>query len=154
MIILGAGFMLSVLLLQVFWVKHSIPRAMILTCLTSAAFFAFVWYFFKTPLWMVIPGTIFILAGLFVNAIWAKRNLAKSQQRLSLWAAENGCQLLDFEHRFDTGPFGGFHGRGEMYFKFVVGDQWGKRQTGWACFDYSLFGGGRYQVKWIEHHKT
>ena len=150
MIIFGAGYMLSALLLQVFWVKHSIPRAMILTTLSSAAFFAFVWYFFKTPLWIVIPGTIFVLIGLVVNSFLVKRNLAKSKEGIAQWATANGWQLLEFEHRFETGPFGGIHGRADMYFQFVVCDQKGNQHTGWAFFDHSLFGEGRFQVKWNE----
>jgi len=150
MIIFGAGFMLFSLLLQVFWVKNSIARMMVLTCLTSAAAFAFVWYFFKTPLWIIIPGTIFVLVGLYVNSIWLKRSTAKSKERIAQWAEANGWRLLEFEHRFDTGPFGGIHWKAQMYFEFVVTDQRGKRHTGWAHFDHSLFGGGRYEVKWIE----
>ncbi len=150
MIIFGAGFMLFSLLLQVFWVKNSIARMMVLTCLTSAAAFAFVWYFFNTLLWIIIPGTIFVLVGLYVNSIWLKRSTAKSKERIAQWAEANGWRLLEFEHRFDTGPFGGIHWKGQMYFEFVVTDQRGKRHTGWAHFDHSLFGGGRYEVKWIE----
>jgi len=150
-IFLVAGFMLANFLLLVFWVKNSMARMMILACLTSAAAFAFFWYFFKTPLWIIIPGAIFILAALFANAIWMKNSTAKSKERIAQWATGNGWQLLEFEHRFDTGPFGGFHGRSDMYFEFVICDQRQKRHTGWARFDYSLFGGGHYEVKWIEN---
>lgn len=150
MIIFGAGFMLFSLLLQVFWVKNSIARMMVLTCLTSAAAFAFVWYFFKTPLWIIIPGTIFVLVGLYVNAIWMKSSTTKSKERIAQWSAANGWQLMECEHRFDTGPFGGIHWRAQMYFEFVVRDQYGNRRTGWAHFDYSLLGGGRHEVKWVE----
>ncbi|MCI0337836.1 MAG: hypothetical protein L0226_09680 [Acidobacteria bacterium] len=148
---LAAGLMLVNLLLLFSWAKNSIPRLMILTCLNGSAIFAFYWYFFKTSLWIVIPGTIFVLAFFFVNSILAKKYVAKSKERVAQWAVANGWQLLEFEHRFDTGPFGGFHGRGEMYFEFVICDQQGNKHTGWARFDHSLFGGGRYEVKWIEN---
>ena len=108
------------------------------------------WYVFKFPLFLFVPWAVLLFVILFVNSIWMKRTAAKSKERIARWAADNGWQLLEFENRFDTGPFGGIHGRAQMYFEFVVLDQQGKRHTGWAHFDYSLIGNGRYEVKWIE----
>ena len=98
-------------------------------------------------LFLLVPGTVFLFVILFVNFIWMKSTVAKPKERIAQWSAENGWQLLEFEYRFDTGPFGGIHWRAQMYFEFVVMDQQGKRHTGWAHFDHSLTGGGRYEVK-------
>jgi hypothetical protein len=76
---------------------------------------------------------------------------SRDKESIAQWALANGWQLLEFERRFDTGPFGGIHWRAQMYFEFVVMDQQGKRHTSWAHFDYSLIGGGRYEIKWIEN---
>jgi hypothetical protein len=151
MILLVAGYMLSYLLLEVFWVKKSVVRAWVLIGASSLFGFFLLSYLFNLSLLLFIPWSVLLFVILFVNYIWAKHYTAKSKERIAQWAAENGWQLLEFEHQFDTGPFGGVHWRAQMYFEFVICDQQGKRHTGWAHFDHSLIGGGRFEVKWIEN---
>ena len=151
MILLVAGFMLSYLLLEAFWIKKSVVRAVVLIVTSSLFGFFLLWYFFKVPLLMVIIWTVLLSVVLFVNFIWMKSSTAKSKERVVQWAAANGWRLVEFEHRFDTGPFGGIHWKAQMYFEFAVLDQQGKRYTGWAHFDHSLTGDGRFEVKWVEN---
>ena len=151
LILLVAGYMLSYLLLEAFWIKKSVVRARGLIVASTLFGLFLMWYIFKVPLSMLIFGAIFLFVIMFVNAIWMKSSTAKSKERIAQWALANGWQLLEFEHRFDTGPFGGIHWRAQMYFEFVICDQQGKRQTCWAHFDHSLIGGGRFEVKWIEN---
>lgn len=151
MILLVAGFMLSYLFLEAFWIKKSVVRARGLMIASTLVGLFLLSYILKVQLLLLIPGAVFLFVIMYVNYIWMKRAKVKSRERIAQWAAENGWQLLDFEHRFDTGPFGGIHWRAQMYFEFVICDQQGKRHTGWAHFDYSLIGGGRYEIKWIEN---
>ena len=72
------------------------------------------------------------------------------KRSLTQWAAENGLQLLEFEHRLNTGPFVGIAGKAQLYFEFAISDRRKKPHVGWAHFNYGLFGRGRFQVKWIE----
>lgn len=149
-ILLVAGFMLTYLLLEAFWIKKSVVRARVLIVASSLFGMLLLSYVFKFPLFLFAPWAVFLFVILYVNSIWMKSSTAKSKERITQWAVANGWQLLEFEHRFDTGPFGGIHWRGQMYFEFVICDQSGKRHTGWAHFDHTLFGSGRYEVKWME----
>ncbi|MBK6795271.1 MAG: hypothetical protein IPG76_00300 [Acidobacteria bacterium] len=149
-ILLVAGFMLANLLLQAFWMNNSVIRAIVLMIVSTLFSLFLIWYLFKVPLVMVFFGAIFLFVIMVVNVILMKNSTATSKARIAQWAAENGWELLECEHRFDTGPFGGIHWRAQMYFEFVICDQQQKRHTGWAHFDHSLFGGGRYEVKWVE----
>ncbi len=151
MILPVAGFMLSYLLLEAFWIKKSVVRARALIVGSSLFGVFLLWYFLKVPFLMVILWTALLLAVMYVNSIWLKNSLAKSRERIAQWAAANGWRLVEFEHRFDTGPFGGIHWKAQMYFEFAVLDQQGKRYTGWAHFDHSLTGDGRFEVKWVEN---
>ncbi len=151
MILLVAGFMLSYLLLEAFWIGKSVVRARGLIVVSSLFGMFLLSYVFKFPLFLFVPGTVFLFVVLYVNSIWMKSSMAKSKEHIAQWTAANGWQLVGFEHRFDTGPFGGIHWKAQMYFEFVVMDQQGKRHTGWAHFDHSLMGGGRYEVKWVEN---
>ena len=151
MIFLVAGFMLSYLLLEAFWIKKSVVRARVLIVASSLFGMFLLSYVFKFPLFLFAPGAVFLFVIMYVNYIWMKNSAAKSKERNAQWATENGWRLLEFEHRFETGPFGGIHWRGQMYFEFVVTDQQGKRYTGWAHFDHSLMGDGRYEVKWVQN---
>ncbi len=150
-ILLVAGYMLSYLLLEAFWIKKSVVRARVLIVASSLFGIFLLSYVFKFPLFLLAPWAVFLFVILFVNSVWMKSSAAKSKERIAQWAAANGWRLVEFEHRFDTGPFGGIHWKAQMYFEFVVLDQQGKQHTGWAHFDHSLFGGGRYEVKWIEN---
>lgn len=147
MILLGVGYLLLGLLLYVFWVKNSIERSMVQIGITMMIAFVLISYFFKVSFLTLLPGVILMLAALFLKILWVKSYTAKSRERLAQWAAENGWQLLEFEHRLNTGPFGGFIGKAQLYFEFVICDRRKKRHTGWAHFNYGLFGRGRFQVK-------
>lgn len=151
MILLVAGVMLSNLLLQVFWVKKSMVRAKVLMIASSLGGLVLLWYLFKVPLLLLIPGGIFLFVIMYVNSRWLKNSTAKAREQLVKWATANGGQLLTCEQRFETGPFGGWQGRGQLYFEFVICDRQGKRHPGWAHFDYSLLGSGRYEIKWMEN---
>lgn len=151
LIFLVGGFMLSYLVLETFWIKKSMVRARVLIVASSLFGIFLLSYVFKFSLFLLAPWATFLFVTLFVNSIWSKRSMAKSKDRIARWVAENGWQLLEFEHRFDTGPFGGLHGRAQMYFEFAVMDQQGKRKSGWAHFDYSLIGAGSYEIKWTEN---
>jgi hypothetical protein len=113
MILLVAGYMLSYLLLEAFWIKKSVARAWVLIGASSLFGFFLLSYLFNLPLLLFIPWSVLLLVILFVNPIWAKHYMAKSKERIAQWAAANGWQLLEFERRFETGPFGGIHWRAQ-----------------------------------------
>jgi len=117
MILLVAGFMLSYLLLEAFWIKKSVVRAWVLIGASSLFGFFLLSYLFNLSLLLFIPWGVFLFVIMFVNAIWMKSSTAKSKERIAQWAAANGWQLLECEHRFETGPFGGIHWRAQMYFE-------------------------------------
>ena len=127
---------------------------MILFILISTGLVVFSSIYFKTPGLLLMIGAIVGLAAMFLNVHWLKNSDDRTTEQISQWALENGWQLLEFNREFSTGPFGGIHGRGDIYFKFAIRDQNGNKRSGWAYFDFSLTGGGRYEIKWTEPVKA
>ena len=151
LILLVAGFMLTNLCLEAFWVKNSVERARGLMITSTLGSLALLWYLFGVPVAMLVFGAVFFSVIMYVNALWLNSSTDKAKERITQWAVEHGGQLLSFEPRFETGPFGGWQWRGQLYFEFVVNDRQGTRHTGWAHFDYSLLCSGRYEIKWLEN---
>ncbi len=126
---------------------------MISFMLISTGLVVFSSIYFKTPGLLLIIGAIVGLAAMFLNVHWLSNSEERATELISQWASENGWQLLEFNRELSTGPFGGIHGRGDIYFHFAIRDQNGHKRSGWAYFDCSLTGGGRLQIKWNQDRR-
>lgn len=149
-IVPGASLMLVFALLHALWVKDSLARALGLGAASTLAFLWFAWYFLHLPLFAVVFGAIFLLGMQAFNALWLKRSIAKAREYLVNWVTINGGQLLEFEHRLSTGPFGGWRGRTDLYFQFVARDRQQQSHVGWMRFDCGLLSNRQPKIKWVE----
>ena len=87
--------------------------------------------------------------GLFIYQIIRGNN--KAREAMELWAEENGWQLVEFSWQWRKGPFEEFRQRGDSYYRFVVSDNNGQKQTGWARYRYSLFKRLGPEIKWVRN---